>query len=217
MFDIKWIRDNAAAFDQGLKNRGLEPLSAKLIEIDERRRAAIGQLEAAQARRNAASKDIGKAKASKDEATAAKLMAEVAELKEIIAKGEQEERDRNAELKAALEVIPNLPRDDVPVGADEKANKEVRKVGAPPKFDFAAEAALRDRRGAGPHGLRDGGENFRRAFRRVERRAVAPRARDCVLHARPAHGRVRLHRVQPAAAGEGPHRLRHRQPAEVRR
>ncbi len=63
-------------------------------------------------------------------------MAEVAELKEVIQGGEEEERQLNKALEDALAVIPNLPRDDVPVGADEKANLEVRKVGAPPKFDF---------------------------------------------------------------------------------
>jgi seryl-tRNA synthetase len=137
VFDIKWIRDNAEAFDAGLNTRGLEPLSAKLIEIDERRRAAIGVLEAAQARRNAASKEIGKAKGAKDDALATRLMDEVAALKETIAKGEQDERERNAELKDALSVIPNLPRDDVPVGVDETGNKEVRRVGEARKFDFA--------------------------------------------------------------------------------
>jgi seryl-tRNA synthetase len=137
VFDIKWIRENAAAFDAGLKSRGLEPLSVKLIEIDERRRAAIGVLEAAQARRNAASKEIGKAKGAKDDALATKLMDEVAALKETIAKGEQDERERNAELKDALSVIPNLPREDVPIGVDETGNKEVRRVGEPRKFDFA--------------------------------------------------------------------------------
>ncbi len=63
MFDIKWIRDNPAAFDAGLAKRGLEPLSAELIALDEARRANVGKLQEAQARRNAASKEIGKAKA----------------------------------------------------------------------------------------------------------------------------------------------------------
>ena len=137
VFDIKWIRDNAAAFDAGLANRGLEAQSAALIKIDEERRANLGRLQEAQARRNAASKDIGKAKASKDEAAASKLMAEVAELKDVIAKGEEEERRLDKALEEALAVIPNLPRDDVPVGTDEKGNKEVRRVGTPKKFDFA--------------------------------------------------------------------------------
>jgi len=135
--DIKWIRDNAASFDGALKRRGLEPLSAALIAIDDKRRAILTTLQDAQARRNAASKDIGKAKASKDEATAAKLMEEVASLKDSIAKGEEDERAINAELEAALAIIPNLPRDDVPDGKDEHDNKEVRKVGTPKTYGFA--------------------------------------------------------------------------------
>ena len=68
---------------------------------------------------------------------AAKLMAEVAALKDAIARGENEEREHDKALSDALSVIPNLPREDVPVGADETGNTEVRQVGAPPKFDFA--------------------------------------------------------------------------------
>src|ERR1700694_5985447 len=80
MHDIKAIRDNPAAFDAGLKRRGLAPVSASLLAIDERRRAAILASEQAQARRNAPSREIGDAKKAKDEARAARLMAEVAEL-----------------------------------------------------------------------------------------------------------------------------------------
>ncbi len=136
MFDIKWIRDNAEAFDAGLKKRGLAPVSKTLLELDEARRQHLTRLQEAQARRNAASKEIGKAKAAKDEAAAAKLMAEVAELKEVIQQGEAEERRLDAKLKDELSVIPNLPLDDVPRGKDEKDNKEIRKVGTPPKFKF---------------------------------------------------------------------------------
>ena len=96
------------------------------------------RLQEAQARRNAASKEIGKAKAAKDEAAAKKLMAEVAELKEVIQQGEEEERQLDAKLREELSVIPNLPLDDVPLGKDEKDNKEIRKVGKPPKFAFKA-------------------------------------------------------------------------------
>ncbi len=137
MFDIKWIRDNAEAFDASLKRRGLAPLSASLLKQDEALRAVKTRLQEALARRNAASKDIGKAKGAKDEALAAKLMSEVADLKDVIAKGEDEERVKQAELDAALAVIPNLPREEVPLGKDEHDNKEVRKVGAVPKYDFA--------------------------------------------------------------------------------
>ena len=139
MFDIKWIRDNAEAFNGAMSRRGIggQFSADALIALDEKRREILTALQDAQSRRNAASKDIGKAKASKDEATASKLMAEVATLKEQIAKGEEDERGIDAEIKAMLEVIPNLPRADVPLGADETGNVEVRKVGTPGKFDFA--------------------------------------------------------------------------------
>ncbi|WP_045837822.1 serine--tRNA ligase [Hyphomicrobium sp. 99] len=137
MFDIKWIRDNAATFDEGLRRRGLEPQAASLIALDEKRRALLTSLQEAQSQRNAASKEIGKAKAAKDEATASRLMTEVAELKQAIAKGEEDERQLDAEIRDALSVIPNTPREDVPFGTDEKGNVEVRKVGTPGTFDFA--------------------------------------------------------------------------------
>ena len=122
MFDIKWIRDNPETFDAGLTKRGISPggdvrFASDLIALDDARRTVITALQEKQARRNAASKEIGKAKGAKDEALATKLMDEVAALKETIAKGEQDERERNAELKDVLSVIPNLPREDVPVGS----------------------------------------------------------------------------------------------------
>lgn len=137
MFDIKWIRDNAETFDNGLQRRGLEPLSAKLIELDDARRRHQTRLQDAQQRRNAASKEIGKAIGAKDTATADKLKAEVAELKELIQAGEEEERQLVAALNDALSVIPNLPLPDVVDGKDEHDNKEVRRWGQPNKLDFA--------------------------------------------------------------------------------
>ncbi|MFM1816783.1 MAG: hypothetical protein RLZ98_3478 [Pseudomonadota bacterium] len=138
MFDIKWIRENAEAFDAGLARRGLQPLSANLIELDEARRRHVTKLQEAQARRNAASKEIGKAKAAKDEAGAQALMKEVAELKEFIQSGEVDERQLDAALEKALAVIPNLPLDDVPQGRDEHDNQLVRTVGERPSFEFKA-------------------------------------------------------------------------------
>ncbi len=137
MFDIKWIRDNSEAFDAGLRSRGLAPMAERLITLDDARRQHVTRLQEAQSRRNAASKEIGKAKGAKDEALAAKLMAEVADLKETITQGEVEERRLDQELAEALSVIPNLPREDVPVGRDEADNVEVRRVGTPRAFDFA--------------------------------------------------------------------------------
>ena len=140
MLDIRWIRDNQDAFLKGLNDRGFEPppeaLLKQILDLDEERRAAIQQLQDAQARRNAASKDISKAKASKDEAAAAMLMDEVAALKSKIQEGEEKERSLDKQLLDLLAGIPNLPAEGVPVGADEKANKELRKVGEPKKFSF---------------------------------------------------------------------------------
>jgi seryl-tRNA synthetase len=84
MHDIKWIRENPAAFDRGLQRRGLPAESGKLLALDEKRRGAILKAEQAQARRNTASKEIGAAKKNKDEAAAQALMAEVTQLKEAI-------------------------------------------------------------------------------------------------------------------------------------
>jgi seryl-tRNA synthetase len=122
MHDIKSIRENPQAFDAGLKRRGLAPLSAGLLAIDEKRRAAILASEQAQARRNAASKEIGEAKKAKDDARAGKLMAEVAELKTTMPELELAAKTADDELAKELAAIPNLPLDDVPEGADEHGN-----------------------------------------------------------------------------------------------
>ena len=114
MHDIKSIRDNPLAFDAGLKRRGLAPLSSTLLAIDERRRAAILASEQAQARRNAASKEIGDAKKAKDEARASKLMAEVAELKTTMPELELAAKAADEDLFKELSAIPNLPLDEVP-------------------------------------------------------------------------------------------------------
>jgi seryl-tRNA synthetase len=136
MFDIKAIRDDAQAFDAGLAKRGLDPQSARLIEIDERRRKIITSLQEMQQSRNDASKLIGQAKAKKDEELARKLMDEVASLKSKIQASEEEERAVNAELHAALASIPNIPLDEVPAGPDESANVVHHVHGAAPQMNF---------------------------------------------------------------------------------
>jgi seryl-tRNA synthetase len=137
MHDIRWIRDNPQEFDRGLARRGLEPLAGKLIGLDETRRAIITKLEQALARRNAASKEIGQAKAKKDEATAQKLMAEVAELKTSMPAMEEEEKAASAALEKELAQIPNLPLDEVPDGKDEHDNVEYRVWGKKRDYAFA--------------------------------------------------------------------------------
>jgi seryl-tRNA synthetase len=134
MHDIRFIRENPAAFDAGLKKRHLEPLSVEILEIDTRRRAAITESEQIQARRKSLSQQIGMAKRKGENADA--LMAEVAGLEESLKKGEADAAELDAELTRRLEVLPNLPFDDVPDGTDETGNVEIRRVGSQRNFSF---------------------------------------------------------------------------------
>jgi seryl-tRNA synthetase len=134
MHDIRFIRENPAAFDAGLRKRNLAPLSAELLEVDRRRRAAISESEAAQAKRKALSRQIGIAKGKGEPADA--LMAEVAALEASLKEREAEAVALDAELTHRLEVLPNLPFDDVPDGADETGNVEIRRVGNQRNFGF---------------------------------------------------------------------------------
>jgi seryl-tRNA synthetase len=136
MHDIKWIRENPDAFDRGLVRRGLPGEAKRLIEIDERRRAAIQKAEAALARRNAASREIGAAKKSNEEAAAHALMAEVSRLKEEIPALEAQEKHLSKELDAALAQIPNLPLPNVPDGKDASDNVEHHRFGAKRNYGF---------------------------------------------------------------------------------
>ncbi|WP_024879883.1 serine--tRNA ligase [Methylosinus sp. LW3] len=136
MHDIKFIRDNAEAFDNGRRRRNLPPLAESLFALDDVRRTAIAALQAAQERRNAASKEIGLAMREKDAARAEALKAEVAKLKEDFPQLEQKEREASAALDKALSEIPNTPLEQVPEGKDEHDNVEVLLWGEPRKFNY---------------------------------------------------------------------------------
>lgn len=136
MHDIKAIRDNPQAFDAGLARRGLAPLSASLLALDESKRVTMQKLQDAQGRRNALSKEIGMAMGKKDLALADKLKAEVAGLKDAISAGEEQERVQTKDLNDALAVIPNIPLSVVPDGKSEHDNVEVRQWGAKPVKNF---------------------------------------------------------------------------------
>ena len=138
MHDIRYIRENPAEFDLGLARKGLTPLSAEILGEDTALRETVTTLQAALTRRNEASKAIGAAKAQKDEATAAALMAEVSELKTRIPDLEAKERELSEALNARLSAIPNLPAADVPEGPDETANVVLKTWGEPRAFDFEA-------------------------------------------------------------------------------
>jgi len=136
MFDIKWIRENPEAFDSGLKLRGINAASAKLIALDASRRAAQTELQELQRQRNEASKTIGAAKSRGEDA--AEQMAAVQGLKEAFQNLEQEERGHGEKLKTALAAYPNMPAADVPEGVDEGDNIEIRTWGKKPEIDGMA-------------------------------------------------------------------------------
>lgn len=138
MHDIRWIRDNPEAFDRGVTARGLDIRAADLIEAYEQRLSTQQMLQSKQAERNATAKQIGKAKSAGDEDEAQRLMQATTDLKAEVQRLEEEDRRLAAELDDRLAGIPNLPADDVPVGADEDANQVIRQVGEPPAFDFDA-------------------------------------------------------------------------------
>ena len=136
MHDIRFIRDNPEVFDAALARRGLEPVSAEILRLDEQRRELTTRLQQAQSRRNEASKAIGQAMGQGDKDRAEALKAEVAELKQTMPAIEEEERELGSKLENILATIPNLPADDVPQGDDEDDNVEVSTWGEKRSFDF---------------------------------------------------------------------------------
>ncbi|WP_159978617.1 MULTISPECIES: serine--tRNA ligase [unclassified Novosphingobium] len=136
MHDIRQIRENPETFDAGLARRGVEPVSDRLIALDEQRRSVATRLQESQNRRNEASKAIGKAMGQGDTAAADALKAEVAQLKDTLPALEAEEKDVAAQLQDALAGLPNIPVAEVPDGEDETQNVEVLKWGTPGTFAF---------------------------------------------------------------------------------
>ncbi|NQV80816.1 MAG: serine--tRNA ligase [Alphaproteobacteria bacterium] len=137
MHDIRFIRENPADFDAGMRRRGLAPQAAAILALDEQRRAVQTALQEAQKKRNDASKLVGKAKGSGDEAEATRLMGDVADLKTQIQDNETRDRTLGEELHTLLAGLPNIPAADVPDGLSEDDNVELRRWGNKPAFDFA--------------------------------------------------------------------------------
>jgi len=134
MYDLRWIRENPEAFDAGLTARGLSPLSTDILARDELVRTKRTALQEMQNRRNALSKQIGKAKSDGDNAD--DLIAEVGQLKGTLQEAEEAERELMNALRNILADLPNCPDEGVPIGKDENANVEVSSHGTPKKFDF---------------------------------------------------------------------------------
>ncbi|MEM8538457.1 MAG: serine--tRNA ligase [Pseudomonadota bacterium] len=137
MHDIRTIRDNPAAFDAALSRRGVAPVSEEILALDEARRAKILAAETAQAEANKAAKDVGAAKARGDEDEFQRLRNVMADKKAEIAALNEEAKAQDAALTDLLMGIPNLPDDGIPDGEDEADNREIRRFGMPPSFDFA--------------------------------------------------------------------------------
>jgi len=136
MHDIRAIRENPDAFDAALARRGDAPVSSELLALDEARRAKILAAETAQAEQNKASKEVGAAKGRGDDVEFERLRTLIAEKKNEISAMQDEAKALDAELTDRLAYIPNQPADDVPDGADEADNVEVRRWGTPRTFDF---------------------------------------------------------------------------------
>ena len=137
MHDIRWIREDPSSFDDALRRRGLPPQAESILDLDTQRRTVQTELQGLLSRRNEASKEIGLAKRGGGDASA--LMEEVGRLKERIPSLEEDERNLAERLNARLSELPNAPADDVPEGADESANVELRRFGEPRRMDWAKE------------------------------------------------------------------------------
>ncbi len=134
MFDLKWVREHPADFDAAMARRGVPPQADAIVALDARRRKVIADNQVVQQRRNAASKAIGAAKSRGEDAQ--ELIAEVASLKSRLADGEEAARAVDDEIRSVLAALPNIPATEVPDGADETSNVEVRRVGRPRTPDF---------------------------------------------------------------------------------
>ncbi|VAW14088.1 Seryl-tRNA synthetase [hydrothermal vent metagenome] len=136
MFDIKWLREHAQEFDRAMARRSLEPQAAKLLALDDARRATITALNELQEQRNRASRQIGIAKSKGDEETANKLMSEVSKLKGQLQELDERQRAQSEQLHNSLLILPNILADDVPDGVDETDNVERSRFMEPPQFAF---------------------------------------------------------------------------------
>ena len=136
MHDIAFIRANPAAFDAALARRGLEPQADRIVALDAKKREAATRVQQAQSRRNEASKAIGQAMGQGDKEKAEALKAEVAEIKASMPEWEEAETAAGEELKDLLAILPNLPAEDVPEGADEADNVELHSWGTKRDFGF---------------------------------------------------------------------------------
>ena len=171
MHDIKWIRANAQAFDAAMQKRRLPAASELLLKLDEEKRKLQTDIQTWQSEKNKIAKEIGMAKGKGDQARVDELM-----LKQSVSNSGTQEKEANLakieeQLKNFLETLPNIPADDVPAGADEKANAQVKEWGEKPELAFTPKEHFELGEALGLMDFECGGENVRREIRGAERRA----------------------------------------------
>jgi seryl-tRNA synthetase len=135
MLDIKFIRENPESLDHALKTRGIQPLAQQILELDSDLRAAAMQLQELNTERNEIARNIGLCKQQKIDDSS--YLQRAAEIKQLTPQLESALIDYESKLQGILEIIPNIPYAEVPIGVDELSNKEVKQFGHPPKFEFS--------------------------------------------------------------------------------
>src|SRR6185437_8767302 len=134
MHDLRWIRENPDAFDCGLERRGLPPCAEQVLALDREWRALETAAQEAQAVRNRLSREIGAAKSRGEPID--EIMRQVEGSKQVEAATAGKTAELRQQIDALLASLPNLPAEEVPDGADESANREIRRIGEPPRFNF---------------------------------------------------------------------------------
>ena len=184
MLDLRWIRSNPEDFDRALARRNADPASSTILALDEKRRAAQSAFQEVQSRRKELSKAIGQAKGKGEDA--AGLMAEVEGLKDKVSASEADEKAAANEIDALLAGFPNILADDVPDGADESANVELRRHGEPRTFEFEPQDHV-------AIGEALGGMDFERASKLSGSRFVVMQGEVARLHRALAQFMLDLH------------------------
>ena len=138
MLDMKFVRDNLDAVRTMLKNRNNALNLDNFAELEKSRRDILNEVEQLKSQRNAASKKIGAMKKAGEDTTA--ISAEMRAVGDKISALDNRLREIEENLRDILLHIPNMPKDDVPIGKDETFNPEIRRVGTPRSFDFAPKA-----------------------------------------------------------------------------
>jgi len=138
VLDPKFIRSNPELVRQKLATKKEDVDLDRFLELDEKRRAYIAEVEKLKNRRNVVSEEIARLKKEKKDVT--EIINEMRKVSDTIKEYDAKIREIEEQLEEVLLTIPNLPHDSVPVGDSEEQNVEVRRWGEPRKFDFEPKA-----------------------------------------------------------------------------